>query len=164
MSNLMMEFAMMSKKDYYKEFIENDVIRVIFGYKNEKKYDSDDYFEMSLRVWVGKEYFDEFLNNPKVENNMEVVKLFMETPFFKELTEQIIKIDFENWDFIIPDFFKKHNIKIIPYFQLGNNENLSPKQFFMFLKELKVKELKYITTILCSKSIEDEYKFLHKKF
>ncbi len=33
MSNLMMEFAMMSKKDYYKEFIENDVIRVIFGYK-----------------------------------------------------------------------------------------------------------------------------------
>ncbi|EAK2998827.1 hypothetical protein DA494_09205, partial [Campylobacter coli] len=67
-------------------------------------------------------------------------------------------------DFIIPDFFKKHNIKIIPYFQLGNNENLSPKQFFMFLKELKVKELKYITTILCSKSIEDEYKFLHKKF
>ncbi|ELE5913593.1 hypothetical protein RCB45_001768 [Campylobacter coli] len=79
MSNLMMELAMMSKKDYYKEFIENDVIRVIFGYKNEKEYDSDDYFEMSLRVWVGKEYFDEFLNNPKVENNMEVVKLFMET-------------------------------------------------------------------------------------
>lgn len=34
----------------------------------------------------------------------------------------------------------------------------------MFLKELKVKELKYITTILCSKSIEDEYKLLHKKF
>lgn len=55
MSNLMMELAMMSKKDYYKEFIENDVIRVIFGYKNEKEYDSDDYFEMSLRVWVGKE-------------------------------------------------------------------------------------------------------------
>ncbi|HED1196965.1 TPA: hypothetical protein R4P33_001728 [Campylobacter coli] len=47
---------------------------------------------------------------------------------------------------------------------MSNNENLSPKQFFMFLKELKVKELKYITTILCSKSIEDEYKFLHKKF
>ncbi|ECL9126283.1 hypothetical protein FT318_08690, partial [Campylobacter coli] len=102
MSNLMMELAMMSKKDYYKEFIENDVIRVIFGYKNEKEYDSDDYFEMSLRVWVGKEYFDEFLNNPKVENNMEVVKLFMETPFFKELAEQTIKIDFKNWDFIIP--------------------------------------------------------------
>ncbi len=164
MSNLMMELAMMSKKDYYKEFIENDVIRVIFGYKNEKEYDSDDYFEMSLRVWVGKQYFDEFLNNPKVENNMEVVKLFMETPFFKELIDQSIKIDFENWDFIITDFFKKHNIKIIPYFQLGNNENLSPKQFFIFLKELKVKELKFITTILCSNSIEDEYKFLHKKF
>ncbi len=29
MSNLMMELAMMSKKDYYKEFIENNVIRVI---------------------------------------------------------------------------------------------------------------------------------------
>ncbi|EEC6225072.1 hypothetical protein G5X73_001732 [Campylobacter jejuni] len=29
---------MMSKKDYYKEFIENNVIRVIFGYKNEKEY------------------------------------------------------------------------------------------------------------------------------
>ncbi len=38
MSNLMMELAMMSKKDYYKEFIENNVIRVIFGYKNEKEY------------------------------------------------------------------------------------------------------------------------------
>ena len=37
MSNLMMELAMMDKKDYYKEFIENAVIRVIFGYKNEKE-------------------------------------------------------------------------------------------------------------------------------
>ncbi|EAI7623832.1 hypothetical protein CNV33_08685 [Campylobacter coli] len=61
---------------------------------------------------------------------------------------------------------KKNNENCIKkeYKYFCKNENLSPKQFFMFLKELKVKELKYITTILCSKSIEDEYKFLHKKF
>ncbi|EOI3748129.1 hypothetical protein ACWPK4_001650 [Campylobacter coli] len=39
-----------------------------------------------------------------------------------------------------------------------------PVPVAVIIKELKVKELKYITTILCSKSIEDEYKFLHKKF
>lgn len=55
MSNLMMELAMMKKQDYFNEFKDNDVIRVIFGYKNEKRYYSDGYFEMSLRVWIGKE-------------------------------------------------------------------------------------------------------------
>ncbi|MBK1973891.1 hypothetical protein JG677_07525 [Campylobacter sp. TTU-622] len=163
MSNLMMELAMMKKQDYFNEFKGNDKIRVIFGYKNEKKYYSDDYFEMSLRVWIGKEYFDEFINDPKVKNNMEVVNLFLKTPFFKELEKQTIKIDFKNWDFIVPSFFKKHNIKIIPYFQLGNDEDLTPNQFFSFLQEMKVKELKYITIILHSKSTEEEYKFLHKR-
>lgn len=142
MSNLMMELAMMKKQDYFNEFKGNDKIRVIFGYKNEKKHYSDDYFEMSIRVWIGKEYFDEFINDPKVKNNMEVVNLFLKTPFFKELEKQTIKIDFKNWDFIVPSFFKKHNIKIIPYFQLGNDEDLTPNQFFSF---------------------EEEYKFLHKR-
>ncbi|EAH9688422.1 hypothetical protein EYX31_08320 [Campylobacter coli] len=164
MSNLMMELAMMSKKDYYKEFIENDVIRVIFGYKNEKEYDSDDYFEMSLRVWVGKEYFDEFLNNPKVENNMEVVKLFMETPFFKELAEQTIKIDFEKREFVMPDFFIINDIEIIPYFTQGGEkeEELSKEKFFELLKQNKIKELNYLCFLFFGLFCEEEYKYFCK--
>ncbi|TKX28916.1 hypothetical protein [Campylobacter estrildidarum] len=161
MSSSMLEIQMMNKEEFFNKFKNNDDIRFLFGYANKENYESNDYFEMSLRVWIDRKYF----NNPKIKNYAEMIKSFEKTSFFEEFKKQTIKIDFENstWNLIVPEFFEEHNIEIIPYFQLCDDEDLSPKQFFRFLQEMKVKELKYITYILSSKFTQEEYKYLHKK-
>ncbi|WP_221886042.1 MULTISPECIES: hypothetical protein, partial [unclassified Campylobacter] len=163
MDNIM-QIAMIDKKEFFDKFKSNDKIRFLFGYKNKEKYDSDDYFEMTLRVWVDEKYFNfnEIYNNSKAKDDLDAMILFEKTSFFKELRKQTIKIDFLSQNFIVPDFFKEHNIKIIPYFQLCNDEDLTTKQFFKFLKEMKVDKLNYITYILGDDLIEDEYRHIHK--
>ncbi|MCW1536681.1 hypothetical protein OLR75_00015, partial [Campylobacter jejuni] len=66
--------------------------------------------------------------------------LFKKTPIF-ELIEQTIKIDFEKQEFVIPDFFIKRNIEIIPYFSQGieAEKNISKEKFFELLKQNEVK-------------------------
>ncbi|EAJ1254989.1 hypothetical protein A0Y59_07385 [Campylobacter lari] len=153
-----MEIVLMGKEKYYKKFKNNHKIRFLFGYSNGKE---DDYFEMSLRVWINEKYFKESFENHKAENILNGINLFIETDFFKELEKQVIEIDFEEQEFFVPKFFKENNIEIIPYFNLYNEE-IKHNVFFSFLRELKIKELKYLTTIVANNFHEDEIRYFYK--
>lgn len=157
-----MEIADMGKEKYYEKFKNGHNVRFLFGYSNGKENEENDYFQMSLRVWINEKYFKESFENPKAENSiLNGINLFNETDFFKELEKQVIEIDFEKQEFVIPDFFVKNDIEIIPYFNL-HNENIKPNVFFSFLKELKIKELKYLTTIVANNFHEDEIRYFYK--
>lgn len=107
-----------------------------------------------------KKHFQEYKNI----DIFKTMDLFKETLLFKGLTEQSIKIDFEKREFVMPDFFIKHDIEIIPYFTQGGEkeEELSKEKFFELLKQNKIKELNYLCFLFFGLFCEEEYKYFCK--
>ncbi|EIV6476758.1 hypothetical protein IY972_05145 [Campylobacter volucris] len=142
------KFKAMSKEEYYEKYAVG--IRFLFGYgiSNEM---------ISLRVFLPKKYFQEY----KVLDIFKVIDLFKQTPLFEELTEQTIKIDFEKKEFVIPDFFVKNDIEIIPYFSQGVEleKEINKNQFFEFLKQNGVKELNYLSLSFLGFFCKEEYEY-----
>lgn len=142
------KFKAMSKEEYYEKYIVG--IRFLFGYEQKNNYKT-----ISLRVYLPK--FQEYENIVI----FEAIELFKKTQLFEELTKQTIKIDFEKQEFIIPDFFIKHDIEIIPYFSQGieTEKNISKDEFFEFLKQNEVKELNYLCFLFFGSFCEEEYQY-----
>lgn len=147
-----------TKEEYYKKY--GTKVRFLFGYINHLIYDESDKFEISLRVFVPKKYFEKYKNN----DIFTTMDLFKKTSLFEELTMQTIKIDFEKKDFIKPDFFIKNNIEIIPYFSKGIEKQkcLSKNQFFELLKQNEVKELNYLCFLFLGLFCEEEYEYFER--
>ncbi|EME0331853.1 hypothetical protein VXI52_001875, partial [Campylobacter jejuni] len=100
--------------------------------------------------------------------NIDIFKtmdLFKETLLFKGLTEQSIKIDFEKREIVMPDFFIKHDIEIIPYFTQGGEkeEELSKEKFFELLKQNKIKELNYLCFLFFGSFCKEEYEYFYNQ-
>ncbi|MCV3414631.1 hypothetical protein L8V81_07765 [Campylobacter lari] len=146
---MMKKFKAMSKEEYYEKYAVG--IRFLFGYEQE-----NDYKTISLRVYLPK--FREYENIVI----FEAIELFKKTQLFEELTKQTIKIDFEKQEFIIPDFFIKHDIEIIPYFSQGieTEKNISKDEFFEFLKQNEVKELNYLCFLFFGYFCKEEYEYI----
>ncbi|EOJ1768251.1 hypothetical protein ACM2CL_001932 [Campylobacter coli] len=149
------KFQTMSKEEYFKKY--NVGIRFLFGCDINQK---DEIEMISLRVFLPKKHFQEYKNI----DIFKTMDLFKETLLFKGLTEQSIKIDFEKREFVMPDFFIKHDIEIIPYFTQGGEkeEELSKEKFFELLKQNKIKELNYLCFLFFGLFCEEEYKYFCK--
>ncbi|HEF3247432.1 TPA: hypothetical protein R9A20_001614 [Campylobacter jejuni] len=149
------KFQTMSKEEYFKKY--NVGIRFLFGCDLNQKNETE---MISLRVFLPKKHFQEYKNI----DIFKTMDLFKETPLFKELIEQSIKIDFEKREFVMPDFFIKHDIEIIPYFTQGGEkeEELSKEKFFELLKQNNIKELNYLCFLFFGLFCEEEYKYFCK--
>ncbi|EKJ5652999.1 hypothetical protein PJO11_001712 [Campylobacter coli] len=147
------KFQTMSKEEYSKKY--NVGIRFLFGCDicNQK----DEIEMISLRVFLPKKHFQEYKNI----DIFKAMDLFKEISLFKGLTEQNIKIDFEKREFVMPDFFIKHDIEIIPYFSQGAEieKSLSKNQFFELLKQNEIKELNYLCFLFFGLFHEEEYEY-----
>ncbi|ECK7755039.1 hypothetical protein HG293_001744, partial [Campylobacter jejuni] len=149
------KFQTMSKEEYFKKY--NVGIRFLFGCDLNQKNETE---MISLRVFLPKKHFQEYKNI----DIFKTMDLFKKTPLFKELIEQSIKIDFEKREFVMPDFFIKHDIEIIPYFSQGAEieKNLSKNQFFELLKQNEIKELNYLCFLFFGLFHEEEYEYFCK--
>ena len=144
------KFQTMSKEEYFKKY--NVGIRFLFGCDLNQKNETE---MISLRVFLPKKHFQEYKN----------IDIFKTTPLFKELIEQSIKIDFEKREFVMPDFFIKHDIEIIPYFTQGGEkeEELSKEKFFELLKQNKIKELNYLCFLFFGSFCKEEYEYFYNQ-
>ncbi|EFP2932879.1 hypothetical protein HP672_001816, partial [Campylobacter jejuni] len=122
--------------------------------------DKEDEFQLNVRTIVPKKYFEQYKNF----NIFQAMDLFKKTPIFEQLIEQTIKIDFEKQEFVIPDFFIKRNIEIIPYFSQGieAEKNISKEKFFELLKQNEVKELNYLCFLFFGSFCKEEHKYFCK--
>ncbi|EAH6629306.1 hypothetical protein RMP56_001780 [Campylobacter jejuni] len=152
------KFQTMSKEEYYKKY--NIGVRFLFGYDNFLVCDKEDEFQLNVRTIVPKKYFEQYKNF----NIFQAMDLFKKTPIFEQLIEQTIKIDFEKQEFVIPDFFIKRNIEIIPYFSQGieAEKNISKEKFFELLKQNEVKELNYLCFLFFGSFCKEEHKYFCK--
>ncbi|EKZ8976165.1 hypothetical protein RFA01_001823 [Campylobacter coli] len=150
------KFQTMSKEEYFKKY--NVGIRFLFGCDLNQKNETE---MISLRVFLPKKHFQEYKNI----DIFKTMDLFKKTPLFKELIEQSIKIDFEKREFVIPDFFIKRNIEIIPYFSQGieAEKNISKEKFFELLKQNKIKELNYLCFLFFGSFCKEEYEYFYNQ-